>query len=369
MKLSRFCRPWLVVLTLAVLYMGFIISQSGGPLGLVLVGTRFSEQRPDGTEGYDGQFAYYIARDPAGAPALLDEPAYRYQRILYPLLARLLTGGKAALIPWALPALNLLGLAAGIAILELFLVEYGVSRWYALPAGLYAGQILSLRVDLPEPLALAMAMAGMWLFKQDRWRLSAVFFLLAALTKETMLIFGAAYGLYLLSRREFGRAIIFGAIQLAPFALYQAFLYLWLGRWGIGSGGAGATPFELIPLGGLFKIAGASWVAFGLYILILGPVVIGPAIWAIGQTGKNLVAHRLTPPTLALGLNALVILFLPFSTFREILAMLRFTAPLVALIILYSAQNKNRRALNYSFLWLFTLVFIIKDPYLQAGNW
>lgn len=368
MNLHRLCRPWIVVLAAAFLYLGFVVYQSGGPLGLVLVGTRFSEQRPDGTEGYDGQFAYYIARDPAGAPALVDVPAYRYQRILYPLLARLVTGGNAALIPWALPALNLLGLVAGVAVLELFLAEYGVSRWYALPAGLYAGQILSLRVDLPEPPALALALAGMWGFQRGRWRLSAVFFLLAALTKETMLVFGAAYGLYLLSRRQFGRAIIFGAIQIIPFALYQAFLYRWLGSWGIGSGGAGATPFEIVPLGGLFRIAGFSWVAFGLYTLILGPAVIGPAIWAIGQTGKQLMAHRLTPPALALGLNALIILFLPFSTFREILAMLRFTVPLVALIILYSAQIKNRRALNYSFLWLFTLIFIIKDPYLQAGN-
>jgi hypothetical protein len=65
-----------------------------------------------------------------------------------------------------------------------------------------------------------------------------------------------------------------------------------------------------------------------------------------------------------LGLNVLIILFLPNSTFREPLAMLRFAVPLVALLILYSADNRRWRALNYSYLWIFTLVFVFKEPLL-----
>ena len=50
----------------------------------------FSELNPQGTTGYDGQFAYYIARDGFAAAPNLDNPSWRFQRIIYPALARAL---------------------------------------------------------------------------------------------------------------------------------------------------------------------------------------------------------------------------------------------------------------------------------------
>ncbi len=50
-------------------------------------------------EGYDGQFAYYIARDPADSPDCLDVPAYRMQRILLPALGALFSLGQDAADP------------------------------------------------------------------------------------------------------------------------------------------------------------------------------------------------------------------------------------------------------------------------------
>ena len=47
-----------------------------------------------GKAGYDGQFNYAIAADPLHASPALDVPAYRYQRILYPLLVRALALGQ-----------------------------------------------------------------------------------------------------------------------------------------------------------------------------------------------------------------------------------------------------------------------------------
>lgn len=364
MKSARTVRPWLLVLLIATLYTGYVIWRSGGPLGLVLIGSRFAEQSPTGSEGYDGQFGYYIARDPLGAIPLIDVPAYRYQRILYPLLARLLALGQPALIPWTLPLLNLIALAVGTALLEAMLVAQQTSRWYALTAGLYAGQLLSLRVDLPEPLALTLGLMGMWLFERGRWLWSAAFFALAIFGKETMLILGLAYVLSLAGRRDVKKSLVFAAVQLIPFGLYQLGLYLWLGAPGLGSGGAGATSFEIIPLAGFFKIGQAGWNAFRLYLIILGPIVIWPVGWSLWATGKDILQRQWHPWTLALSLNALMIPFLPHSTFREILAMLRLSVPLVALFILYSARAGHRRALNYSPLWLVTLMLMIKDPYL-----
>jgi len=365
---KKFSSPWLVTLLVAMFYTGWILQLGGGdPLTFAEIGTRFSTGDPHGSEGYDGQFFYFIAVDPTTAPAHIDVPAYRFQRILYPLLARLLAFGQIDLIPWMMVGINLAAMVGTAVVAQRLLTGHRVNRWYALPIGLYVGQLLSLRVDLPEPLALFLMLASLWVFDQPRfgWLWSAVLLALAVFTKETMLITGAAILIYLVKQKEFRRAAIFGAILVGPFALYQIYLFDRFGRFGLGSGGAGATPFELLPLGGLVRVAQTSGTAFLLFTLILGPIVLWPAAWALFSTAKNLWAGRWQLWTLALSLNALVILFLPTSTFREPLAMVRFTGPLVALTILYSAQIRSRRALNYSFLWLAALVLLVKDPLLQ----
>lgn len=378
--IKKMVRPWVITLILGCLYITWILSLGhGDPLVFAEIGTRFSEGNPAGSEGYDGQFFYYIAADPVKAPPKIDVPAYRFQRILYPFLARWLALGQSQLIPWLLIGINLAALTGSVWLVEQLLVRRRVSRWHALAVGLYAGQLLSIRVDLPEPLALAFMLLGMLLFElhatppagssvtffgKKAWVWSAVFFTLAVFTKEIMLISGLAYLLYLLSQKDLKKSLVFAALLFIPFGLLQIFLYVWLGNFGLGSGGAGATPFEMIPLGGLFSIVRFSWSAFGLLLLILGPIVVWPALWSLYVTGQDVLARRWQPWSLALGLNALIILFLPNSTFREPLAMLRFAVPLVALLILYSAENKRWRALNYSYLWIFTLAFVLKDPLL-----
>ena len=357
-------RPWVVVLLVAAGYIGLVMARGGGPMGLVLEGTRFSRGLPDGTEGYDGQFVYYIARDPLGAAPRIDAPAYRYQRILYPLLARLAALGNSALIPWTLPLLNLLALATGTRLMESLLEEVGVSRWHALTVGLYAGQLLSVRVDLPEPLALALALGGMLAFTRRRLGWSAALFALATLARETSLLFVAGYGAYLWFGESRRRGATFAALAAAPFVLYQIALWGWLGSPGIGSGGADATPFEFLPFAGFLRIAGAGWRALALFSLILLPLVIVPAVWSLWSAAGDLLRGRHHPWTWALFANAAVIPFLPFSTFREPLAMLRFTVPLVACVVLYAAQRPSRRALRYSSLWLASLIFLLKDPFL-----
>lgn len=380
---TKLLRPWTITAILGCLYTIWVLSLGqGDPLVFAEIGTRFSEGDPAGTEGYDGQFFYYIASNPNTAPAKIDVPAYRFQRILYPMLARWVSLGNPQVVPWTLIAINLVALTGSVWLVEQLLVRRRVSRWYALPVGLYAGQLLSIRVDLPEPLALALMLLGIAffdfylhlpatpvknnkLFGLETWIWSAVCFSLAALTKETMLISGLAFVFFLLSRQDFKKSLAFAALLFIPFGLLQFYLVSWLGSFGLGSGGAGATPFEFIPLGGLFGIINYSWSAFALLLLILGPIVIWPALWSLYVSGQAILARNWHPWTLALGLNALIILFLPHSTFREPLAMLRFTVVLVALLILYSADNKHRRALNYSYLWLLTLVILVKDPLLS----
>ena len=168
-------RPSRIVGLIALAYIVLTLARYGGdPMRFALVGTRYDPGVAGGTWGYDGQFAYQIARDPLGASRFLDVPAYRYQRILYPLVAWVLAAGQGTLVPWTLIAVNWLALVAGTWITEEILAGRGVSCWYALSYGLFAGLLMAVRLDLTEPLALALAQAAILSYERGRWRGAAV---------------------------------------------------------------------------------------------------------------------------------------------------------------------------------------------------
>jgi hypothetical protein len=356
----RWVTPTFVVVVVCLLYVAIVlINAHGDPLSFVLLGARFSEGDPQGSEGYDGQFVYQIALRPLKAVPYLDVPAYRYQRVLYPTLARLLAFGRPELIPWTLIIINVLAIGLGTRATELLLVKFGAGRWYALVYGLYSGQLLALRTDLNEPLAHALVQLAMLAWARERRWLAGMVFGLAALSKETTLVFLAAYLVFALMRCEWRQVIGLG-IGVIPFVLYQFLLWAWLGDFGVGSGGAGATPFSLIPLGGYLAMIRVKLAAFLVISLIVFPVSVLPAIIGTALSLRDLFRGENHPFILCLLLNSLVILFLPTSTFREPAAMLRLTQGLMACMLLYGALVKSSRILNYSLLWLLSNVLLFK---------
>ena len=66
--------------------------------------------------GYDGQFYYRLALDPANlhrtAYGITLDNGYRIQRITYPVLAWLLAAGQQAAVPYSLVAVNVVALGA-----------------------------------------------------------------------------------------------------------------------------------------------------------------------------------------------------------------------------------------------------------------
>jgi hypothetical protein len=356
--------PWMVALVLCLIYItAVLIRNNGDSLALVTIGTRFSEGIAEGTEGYDGQFVYYIARDPSTAAQYLDVPAYRFQRILLPALGWILSFGQRNLIPWVLLFINLIALVVGTWLLEQLLVEQHVSRWYALTYGLTVGIFGSVRRSLSEPLAYGLVIGGIWLANRERWLWSAVIFALAALAKETTLFFPAGYGLYLLIKREWLRAAVFGAIAVIPFAIWQLILRAQLGTFGIGSGGAQATSFEIIPFAGVVRILTETppEIRAGLLVVfgaILIPFVILPTLWALWRCWKEWQKGKWTAYTCLLFANAIIMPFVPFSTYREPLGILRFIIGLQIAVILYAAEQRRGRVLRNSTIWIVTALFI-----------
>jgi len=211
-------------------------------------------------QGYDGQFAYYIALDPVHARYYLDDASYRYSRILYPITARATALGQRGAIPWTLLLINLLAIGGGAWGLGTWLRRRGASAWWAVVYGLWPGMVIALQRDLTEPLGYGLTIAGILaLDGRGRWRVptAGVAFGLAGLARQTTLVFPIILGLSLLmgaalrdrpqptrTERRW-RALVLLGLSLGPYAAYWIFLHIWLG--GVSNGGT-LTP---VPFGGL----------------------------------------------------------------------------------------------------------------------
>lgn len=361
----RRVRPWQVVLLISLAYVLLTLARYDfDPRIFALIGTQYDPGLPDGPPGYDGQFAYQIARDPANGWAKIDVPAYRYQRIVYPMTARLLALGNVDLVPWALIIVNVAALAVGVWLTGEILQHFNVSRWYALIYGLSAGTLMSVRLDLTEPLAYALAQAGVLLALKDRWRWAAVMLALAALTKEMTLAVAAGLGLVYLYQRQWVKLLAFSAMVLVPFAIWQLVLWQWFGQPGVGSGGALATPFEIVPLRGLWSLAFLDVRIFLLLAAIAIPLAVMPALFSLWAAGRQVWRRAIDIPTMVLLINALLVLITPQSTFREPLAMARYIVGLMCAVLMYAASRHSYRALRYSWLWVFTLALALNEAQL-----
>jgi hypothetical protein len=280
---------------------------------LILVGHRFATQSsasavidrtvrsdtrfPYGSEtGYDGQFAYFIALDPANARYYIDSPAFRYARIGYPLTARLLAAGQPALVPYAMILVNLLALAGGTWALAAWLKRKGVSPWLALVYGLYSGLFVAFRRDLTEPLTYGLVALAIYAFnfggpRRIIW--SALCFALALLTRETVVVFIGIYALSLLFdsarargwregvRSNWRRVLIFLTVCAVPYVLWRGFLLAWLGATGIR---ADLAP-QLVPFGGLLALWPLTAEQSRTVVVVIVPALIcaGLGVWALRQ--------------------------------------------------------------------------------------
>jgi hypothetical protein len=342
-QITRFA-PALLATLAALVYLGWVLARSGGnPLAFATLGTRFSVPDPAGTEGYDGQFNYFIAVDPTPAQVAthLDVPAYRYQRILYPILARILAGGNPAVIVWTLPLLNLILLFLLVWQTGSLLVERGGSPWGALLVGLWAGMLGSVRLDLAEPLALMLAVLALRAAGPDlekRLPLAAFLLALAMFAKETSLAFAAGFLFWSLVRRRWTHAAIY-FLALAPYVGFQIWLWQMFGAPGFGSGGAGGSPFVWIPFAGLASIGAIDLKVFAILAMVYLPGLLLPNIYGLIVPVIDGIKNRFTPEAVFLFLQALLVSLAPFSTFREPLGILRLACGLILCLYLYAARR------------------------------
>lgn len=359
-----FAHPATVVGLISCVWLGALLFQAGGDaLVFARLGAQYSPERAVDPQGYDGQFVYYIARDwhPQTVEPFLDVPAYRYQRILLPLAARLLSLGIEAAIPWALLALGLASHTAGTWLVAQLLEGWGITKWFALVYGLWVGLLLAVRLDLPEPLAYALIAGALLAGERNRTRLGWGLYALALFAKEVTLLFVAAQWLADVWRRRWSEAAGLAAFALLPFALFQGWLWEVFGEPGVGSGGAMATPFEGVPFMGLLRVGVFSLGLLGALAAVYLPFVYLPALWGVWASARAWLAGRVDVITGSLFLHGLVVPFLPFSTVREPGGLLRLISGLVLAAALFAARGKHRRAMKYAWLWLVLNIFLVKS--------
>ncbi|MGH7775728.1 MAG: hypothetical protein ACREPI_00915 [Candidatus Dormibacterales bacterium] len=276
-------------------------------------------QRPLPRAGYDGQFYFYIAEDPfLGRPATaasLDN-TLRYRRILYPLLAWAVSGGRRSLVPYALVAINVAAGAALVALCAWFAARNRRSPWWALTLAVFSGVWISVFLDLTEPLQLLLLAAGMVAG-------SAGLLLLSALAKETAAAALVTEFLRGAARRDVGAAAR-AAAALAVLAGWALFVAL-----------AVRGPHESTLGGHFLQPVGAP------FILLVREAGSAPAAFVLLLAGVLLclaavarLVYARDPPALAAAAYALICLGAGADTWVDPTAYYRVEAGAVVLVFL-----------------------------------
>ena len=243
--------------------------------------------------GYDGQFYYRMALDPAdlarSAFGIRLDSLSRLERIGYPAIAWVFAAGHPSLVPDTLIVTNVVslgGVGLGGALLA---QDSGRHALWGLALAGYWGYLWSASRDLTEITAAAFLLLGLWAYRKNRWVLAGVLLLGAVLTKET-----AAYVVVIIAatrlagraigrdRRRWGTADISWLLPLLGFAVWQ--LVVFVGTRSVAirdSGNANIGP----PLNGLIDGIRFYWPAlpsvasflwFG-ELLVLTAIAVGAA--------------------------------------------------------------------------------------------
>jgi hypothetical protein len=233
-----------VALATLLLYAAFVVVQlqrhDFNPTIFVTAGDEFTDRTtPPGllvaqhSSGYDGQFYYRIACDPfstqpVAAGVHFDYPAYRLQRIGYPFLVWMLSLGNRAAVPWVMIVVNLAALAGIGAAAVIATRDLPVPAWSCLAIALYPGFLLSVSRDLVEPLEVLLLMIALVLVQRNRLVIAACVLALAALTKETSLLF--ALGVLVTAFVTMPRRLM-NLVLLVPFAAHFGWKILLFRLW------------------------------------------------------------------------------------------------------------------------------------------
>jgi hypothetical protein len=273
MPIAKLLAPALAAVVLhAALLVAYVVPLGRDPAVLVCVGSDRIGRPPYEAvrvpclkDGYDGQYYYAIARSPWGIHREgIDAPALRHSRILYPLACWILSAGNVHVLPWAMPAVNLIAVAGLAAMGAAVAMRYGLSPWYGFLLPIAANAALPSLRDLSDVTSTCATCALLvtWLIggRTAAMTLAAAAALFAREQNAAivLLIFAAA------AYRGRWREAVGLALALALWSGWLLVLRLAYGKWplAVASGNVGFPGRGLLYL--LQYIARSRWRADGL---------------------------------------------------------------------------------------------------------
>ena len=263
-RLTRWDTPAAPMICVAMAYAVFLLIRLGltgfDPSYFITAGADYVDvqQAPanltlhENPRGYDGQFFYRFALDPLTSESTehgirLDLPAYRQQRIGYPLLVWAFSLGRPALVPAMLILVNYLGLCILGWLGGKYAQILGKHALWGLALALYPGFMLTLARDLSEIVAACFLVAALLAVRAKRTSLAAVLLALCVLTRETTLIVVAALLLAGFINTVWKREDLRWAWYFLPCGVYAVWQLVLYWNWGQSSfhshGGTFGLPF------------------------------------------------------------------------------------------------------------------------------
>lgn len=189
------------------------------------------------SRGYDGQYYYRLALNPFTRERTewgikLDNPAYRQQRIIYPLIVWMLSLGQPGPVPWLMILVNLVAVSFIGWMGAKYVASLGVQPIWGIVFSFYPGFLLTIARDLTEIVAILFLLSGLFFLRRGKGVYATCAFTLAVLSRETAIPFLFIMMLVNVVRRATRRRpeeswYIF-SIPLITYCIWQlALLQLW----------------------------------------------------------------------------------------------------------------------------------------------
>ena len=199
----------------------------------------------EGVVGYDGRYFYQLALHPFAPPRQgmsirLDPPAYRQQRIFYPMLVHFASLGKMDLVPWGLIAVNLAALCLLGYLGGVYAHLLGLPALWGIVLPLHVGFVTTLSRDLSEIVECTLVIAGLLAYRRQRFWATGVLLSLAVLTKEPALLAAAGIGLadLIINRRVSRGTWITAGLPLLVYLSWHLWLIAYWGADSLNLGGS-----------------------------------------------------------------------------------------------------------------------------------
>lgn len=329
--------------------------------------------------GYDGQFFYQMAFDPfltayRGDPAryraFIDTPPYRYGRIGFSVMTKVLSADRPQWYPAVMVALVISSLAVCGALLAAFARHHGASVWYGALVLLVPGYWCSAELTLPEPLAAAFFLGGYLCLMRKSWWAAGALFGVSLLVRETggALVLALAAATFLAGTRREGAIV--ALLAFAPIALWKLFVgWVFFPDWGWEAFAHSPDNFNL-PLRGVWELW--SRIANGTYADglsdavragLIFPVVVGAAVVLAG-----VAAVRRSSPLAIAGLvyAAIAVTMNYRAIWVSVVNAQRLTIDLfLCLALVFLSLPRESRGLTLAFrgFWLATALYVFFGTY------